>query len=209
LPGKNIIDLAGKPLIAYSILAARYSKLVSRVIVSTENETIAHIAKEWGAEVPFLRPRAMAGDESIVSDAISYTISRLGGQTGDRVFAVLFPTSPFRSPGFIDQMLEILLSGYRSIATVKPVTIDPQFTYITNQNNKNELINIYGENNKQSIHRQFFRPYATFYANMPTNKDRHYYHVLTDKCMLIDIDTSQDLKWAETIIQKKIFDFGF
>lgn len=210
LPRKNILDLSGKPLIAYSILAARYAKLVSRVIVSTEDETIAQIAVEWGAEVPFLRPREMAGDNSIVSDAISYTISKLGGQTGNRVFAVLFPTSPFRTSDFIDQMLGILLSGYRTITTVKSVRIDPEFTCIADRKNTNELTNIYGINNKQFLRRQLFRPYASFYANMSTaDKDRHYYHVLTDKCMHIDIDTPQDFKWAETIIQKKLFDFGF
>ena len=59
---KNIIDLKGKPLIAYSIDAALKSKYIDRVVVSTDGEDIAAVAKEWGADVPFLRPDYLASD---------------------------------------------------------------------------------------------------------------------------------------------------
>ena len=96
IPRKNIVDLCGKPLIAYSILAARHAKYITRVIVSTEDKAIADVAKEWGAEVPFLRPSEMAEDDASVGDAISYTISRLVGHSESRVYVIFFPTSPFR-----------------------------------------------------------------------------------------------------------------
>ena len=62
IPKKNIVDLGGFSLIAYSIAAAKLSKLIERVIVSTDGEEIAEVAKSYGAEVPFLRPKEFAGD---------------------------------------------------------------------------------------------------------------------------------------------------
>jgi len=208
LPRKNIIALAGKPLVAYSILAARYAKYITRVIVSTEDEEIAAVAKEWGAEVPFLRPGEMAEDNASVGDAISYTISRLGGHSENRVYVILFPTSPFRTPAFIDQMLEVLFSGYTSVATVKEVPIDPQILYMRDYK-RWELINLLSETEAIPDWKRYYRQYATLYASMPQKLERHYYHVLSDRCMLIDIDTLEDLRLAEAVIDRGLFDFGF
>jgi len=69
IPRKNIKDFHGKPLIAYSITVALKSKLFSRVIVSTEDEEIAQIARSYGAQVPFLRPQKLADDFSGSGDA--------------------------------------------------------------------------------------------------------------------------------------------
>ena len=60
IPGKNIMQIAGRPLIAYSILQAQQSQRITRVIVSTDDEQIARVAREWGAEVPFVRPAEFA-----------------------------------------------------------------------------------------------------------------------------------------------------
>lgn len=209
LPCKNIIDLAGKPLVAYSILAARFSKYIKRVVVSTEDEKIMEIARQWGAEVPFLRPREMAGDKSNVGDTISYTISRLGGHSENRAFVILFPTSPFRTSAFIDQMLEILFKGYCSVTTVKEVFVDPQLLFIKDRSNENGLVNLLGEDGCIPTWKKYYRPYASFHASTVRKTEKHYYHVLTDKCMLIDIDTRRDIRCAEAVISKNLFDFGF
>src|SRR3989337_3606707 len=74
---KNIALLGGKPLIAYSIIAALRSRLIDRIVVSTDDEEIADIAKHYGAEVPFMRPKEMAGDRASVSDAVEHTVSKL------------------------------------------------------------------------------------------------------------------------------------
>ena len=66
LPGKNIRPLGGIPLICHTINAAIAAKSISRVIVSTDDETIAEVAKECGAEVPFIRPASLANDDSMV-----------------------------------------------------------------------------------------------------------------------------------------------
>ena len=194
---------------AYSILAARYSQHIDRVVVSTEDEKIASVARQWGADVPFLRPREMAGDESNVGDAISYTINQLGGHSESRAFVILFPTSPFRTPAFIDQMLELLFKGYRSVTTVKEITVDPKLLFIEDSRNENGLVNLLGENGTIPSWKKYYRPYATFHASTGRQIEKHYYHVLTDKCMLIDIDTPKDLRWAESVINNNLFDFGF
>ena len=209
LPRKNIIDLAGKPLLAYSILAARHSRYITRVVVSTEDEEIASVARQWGAEVPFLRPGEMSQDNAIVSEAIAYTVKRLGGHSENRAFVTLFPTSPFRTPAFIDQMLDILFGGYRSVTTVKEIVADPRLIFIQDKRNTKNLIPLMGENVAIPSWKKYYRPYPAFHASSGIKVEKCFYHVLTDKCMMIDIDTSRDLQWAEAVIRNKLFDFGF
>ena len=81
---KNIIDLKGKPLIAYSIDAALKSKYIDRVVVSTDGEEIAAVAKEWGADVPFLRPDYLASDTAKTIDAVLHCIEALK-KAGDSI----------------------------------------------------------------------------------------------------------------------------
>ena len=206
IPRKNIVDLCGKPLIAYSIEAALKSKLIDRVVVSTEDEEIAEVAKAWGAEVPFLRPKELAADTSGIGETISYTVSRLGGTSSTRAYVHLYPTSPFRTPKFIDEMLRILYQGYSSVTTVKEVSVDHRFLYV--QENK-KLINLFGETGGIPNWKKYYRSYPLFQAHSPQKSEKHYYHVLTDKCMFIDIDTPRDLRWAEAVISNELFDFGF
>ena len=208
LPRKNIADLAGKPLIAYSILAARFSSLINRVIVSTEDEEIAEVARVWGAEVPFLRPREYAQDDSNMGEAIRYTIQQLGGLGTDKVIVTLVPTSPFRTPAFLDDMLRILFKGYYSVSAVKETTMDPSMLFIREE--KAELMqNLFAGAVPIPDWKTYFRPYGAFHAYQTKFSEKNYYHVITDKCMLIDIDLPQDLCFAEVIINNELFDFGF
>ena len=77
VPGKNIKILAGKPLITHSIISIKKSKIFSKIIVSTDDVKIAAIAKKYGAEVPFLRPKNLAKDNSKMDDVIFHAISKL------------------------------------------------------------------------------------------------------------------------------------
>src|SRR3990167_8979999 len=98
IPGKNIKPLGGKPLIAYTIEAAKKSKLITHLIVSTDDEEIARVARECGAEVPFMRPAELAGDETghllVMQHALAHMEEKLGAPF-DYVL-ILQPTSPFR-----------------------------------------------------------------------------------------------------------------
>jgi N-acylneuraminate cytidylyltransferase len=99
VPGKNVRPFHGHPLIAYTIAAAQQSGIFDAVVVSTDSPETAAIATHYGAEVPFLRPPAQAGDLSPDIQWIDHVLRTLGqrGRAYD-AFAILRPTSPFRLP---------------------------------------------------------------------------------------------------------------
>lgn len=109
LPGKNLRNLNGKPLIAYTIEAALKSKYITRLILSTDDVKIAKIAKQYGAEVPFMRPSHLATDNAKAIDAYKYTCERLEGEENIEIseFMVLQPTSPFRTAKHIDEAVDL------------------------------------------------------------------------------------------------------
>jgi CMP-N,N'-diacetyllegionaminic acid synthase len=97
VPRKNVRTLAGHPLLAYTIAAARESGVFSRIIVSTEDGETARIAKHYGAEVPFMRPPGFSGDSSPDIQWVSHALTTLrdAGGTPD-CFSILRPSNPFR-----------------------------------------------------------------------------------------------------------------
>jgi CMP-N,N'-diacetyllegionaminic acid synthase len=108
VPGKNIRPLAGHPLLAYAICAARSSGVFERVVVSTDSEETAAIARWYGAEVPFLRPAELATATSPDAEWLAYTLERLD-ESYD-LFGIIRATSPFRGPDAIRRGLEQLLT---------------------------------------------------------------------------------------------------
>ena len=104
VPDKNIRPLAGHPLLAYTISAALQSEIFSAIIVSTDSEPYANIAKYYGAEVPHLRPEEFAGDLSPDIEWVEYTVNQLrqDGREYD-CLSILRPTSPFRLPETIQR----------------------------------------------------------------------------------------------------------
>jgi len=107
MPGKNFAPLAGKPLIAWTIEAARASRRLSRTLVSTDDPEIARVATAWGAEVPFTRPNELAGDATphilVVEHAIHW-LEEVEGTRPDYVL-LLQPTSPLRTAEDIDGVI--------------------------------------------------------------------------------------------------------
>jgi CMP-N,N'-diacetyllegionaminic acid synthase len=102
VPGKNVRVLGGHPVIAYTIGPALESKVFDAVIVSTDSEEIAAIARHYGAEVPFLRPAALASDTSPDIEWLEYTLGELSGRGRHwDCFSLLRPTSPFRTAATI------------------------------------------------------------------------------------------------------------
>ena len=116
LPGKNIRLLGGRPLLAWPIVAARGSRHVDRVIVSTDSPEFAALAVEAGAEAPFLRPAALAGDTASSIDVILHALDHLEA-AGDRYdyVVLLEPTSPLTESADIDRALQMLAES-RSVA---------------------------------------------------------------------------------------------
>jgi CMP-N-acetylneuraminic acid synthetase len=110
IPLKNILNLGDFPLIAYSIAAAKLSGRISRVIVSTDSHEIADIAMQYGAEVPFLRPKEISGDFSTDREFALHALQWLKANEGavPDYLVHLRPTSPLRNPEHIDQCLELI-----------------------------------------------------------------------------------------------------
>jgi len=111
IPRKNIRLFAGYPLIAWSIAAAKQSSLVTRVIVSTDDEKIAEVAREWGAETPFLRPAELAQDKTTDLPVFEHALKQLEEVEGYRpeIVVQLRPTSPIRPKSMVDDAIRVLL----------------------------------------------------------------------------------------------------
>lgn len=111
IPRKNIRDFSGYPLIAWSIAAGLKSELVTRVIVSTDDAEIAAVAREWGAETPFLRPAEFAEDKTTDLPVFVHALEWLEQNEGYKpdVVVQLRPTSPVRPLGLVDDAVRVLL----------------------------------------------------------------------------------------------------
>ena len=121
---KNLAPLGGRPLIAHTCDAARGSRALTRVIVSSDDDEVAAEAMKLGVEVPFLRPAALAGDDTPMVDVLVDLLSTLAGRESYRPDAVVLlqPTSPFRRAGHIDAAVDIFLaSGADTVVSVVPV----------------------------------------------------------------------------------------
>ena len=135
IPSKNIIDVCGKPMISYTIeLASKLKKngYVEKVIVSTDCSKIAEISKSYGAEVPFLRPKEIAGDKSKSIDFVLHSINYYEGiDLNFDAIMVLQPTSPLRSLDDVKETIKIFKqsSSNSLISTYKDETINDTIMY--------------------------------------------------------------------------------
>lgn len=130
IPRKNIVELGGKPLIAYSIEQALASRLINRVIVSTDDEEIAEISRECGADVPFMRPGEFAQDLSPDIDVFRHALTWLEGNEGyvPDIVLHLRPTCPFRKVETIDRAIELLVNTPEADA-LRSVCVTSQTPY--------------------------------------------------------------------------------
>lgn len=123
LPLKNIRPLGGKPLLVWPIEAARQSRYVDRVVISTEDEEFATVAKAAGADVPFMRPAELATDTSSSIEFIAHALEVLGRMGECYEYLVLLePTSPLTEAEDIDSALELLASQQECADSIVGVT---------------------------------------------------------------------------------------
>jgi len=130
LPRKNIREMCGKPLIAWSIKKAKKSRYLDTILVTTDSQEIADISRRFGAYVPFIRPAEYATDKASTYDVIRHALAYLkDSERKDFDFVVLLePTSPLREDDDIDRMLELLVSrvtDFDSIVSIGEVTEHP------------------------------------------------------------------------------------
>ncbi|MCC6498830.1 MAG: acylneuraminate cytidylyltransferase [Anaerolineales bacterium] len=139
IPRKNIRNFAGYPLIAWSVAAAKQSKLVTRVIVSTDDEQIAAVAREFGAETPFLRPSKFAEDNTTDLPVFEHALQWLAENENyqPEIVVQLRPTSPIRPRGLVDDAIQVLQS-HADADSVRGVVVAGQ--------NPHKMWRISGEN---------------------------------------------------------------
>ncbi|MFN8384185.1 MAG: acylneuraminate cytidylyltransferase family protein [Anaerolineales bacterium] len=145
VPGKNIHMLAGHPLISYTICAAKQSGIFSDILVSTDSEEYAEISRQYGAEVPFLRPADISGDLSLDIEWVDFTLHKLKelGREYD-CFSILRPTSPFRLPKTIQRAWREFQTeeGVDSLRAVEKVKEHPGKMWVVRGNRMMPLLPI-------------------------------------------------------------------
>jgi len=130
LPGKNIKNLAGKPMIAWTIEAALESQVFDYVFVSTDDEKIAEVAKTAGAKVPFLRPAELASDEATTNDVVTHLVKWFEQEHSNQTstITILQPTSPLRNAQHIKEAMQLMSEkSAKAVVSVCEVEYPIQF----------------------------------------------------------------------------------
>lgn len=214
LPGKNIKHLINKPLIAWSIEQGMGSKYVNEVIVSTDSEEIADIARQYGARVPFLRPSHLAQDTSSTKDVLIHLIEELEkkGEFYDYLL-LLEPTSPLRETSDIDASIEILVNtqGARSIVGVSRVEGQhPVFCITLTENGFLESKNQFATFRRQDIDELYFYEGSIYLSEIQAYKESGtFYHEQTlgyrvPKWKSFEIDDEVDFIIVEALLKNHL-----
>lgn len=203
IPKKNIVEINGKPLINYTISSALESQYIDRVITSTDSEKIAEVAVRCGAEVPFLRPKNLAEDQSKIIDVLINLINQLSIEDDNFDYIVLLqPTQPLRKSSHIDEAIKLVIDNdYKSLASVSLVRDHPILVRtIDNQGKLESLLHI-----NSTVRRQDFPIYykinGAIYINRidedfdeDTSLNDNIYSYIMDKEFDLDIDEPFDLE---------------
>ena len=216
IPRKNVREFLGKPLIAWSIEQALASERIDRLIVSTEDEEIAAVSRQFGAEVPFMRPAEFAADVSPVSEAILHTLKTLQS-SGDRFDMVMLIecTSPVRYPGDIDAAIAALVDNPSAESVVGAVQLThehPMWTFRLSDGFLTSFIpkDDPAKNSRRQGLETTYLPYS-LYLTWCANFERYkvFYEPRTAPFMLkreqmVEIDDEVDFFIAESIMEKYI-----
>lgn len=214
LPGKNIRMLHGRPLLGWPVLAAKYSKFVDRIIVSTDSEEFAAIAREQGAEVPFLRPEELSGDTAKSVDVVLHALDFSHEQGELFSYVVLLePTSPMTEASDVDAALVRLEeNGEGAVSVVgisKVEATHPAFDVCLD---KNGIILPYIHELGEAIRRQDLEPLFFFDGSLYISevealyKRKTFYHeatlgYVTPRWKALEIDSLFDFVCAEAVME--------
>jgi N-acylneuraminate cytidylyltransferase len=205
--------LAGKPLIAYAIEAARAVSLIDRIVVSTDDPEIAQVSRQWGAEVPFMRPAELASDDSPEWLAWQHAIRALEQLTPAQRVDILVSaptTSPLRAPGDIEACIQLLLDSRADVViTVTPARRSPYFNMVAFEAGYVRLVNASPANGiarRQDAPAVFDittvayaarRDYVLQASSLLEGKVKA---VIVPESRALDIDSEMDLKFAELLM---------
>ena len=208
IPGKNIKLFHGKPMIAYSIEAAQESGCFDKIIVSTDDQEIADIARKYGAEVPFMRPAEIADDHATTMDVIQHAIGWCESQniTVD-LLCCIYATAPFISSNDLSKGLALVSAGdidYAFSATSFAFPI--QRAISLNDNGSVQMLQPEHLNTRSQDLPEAFHDAGQFYwGNVSAFKAGNPFFSLSSKAILIprkrvqDVDTLEDWEFAEAL----------
>ncbi len=207
VPDKNIKPAGGKPLIAWIIEAAKKSKHIDRLILSSDDEKIINVAKSFGCESPFIRPAKLAQDTSSASDVVLHALGEIPGY--DYVM-LLQPTSPLTLTKDIDGGIEFCINS-NAKSTISVTEPDKSPYWMFSLGKKNKLSPVLGKKylNKprQKLPRIYIPTGAIYIAEIGWFlKNRSFYSDSTTgytipKKRSLDIDSNFDFKLFETVIK--------
>lgn len=214
VPRKNIKDLCGKPLIAWTIEEALKSKYIDRLIVSTEDDEIAKISKKYGAEVPFMRAKGLAQDNTPGIDPILHCINWLmdNEKYHSDYICTLQCTSPLRKSNHIDEALEML--GQKVADSIIGVCESEVSPYWMKNIKKGKLVDFIKNSHVYKRRQELpmvYRLNGAIYIGKTEilKKNRNWYTDNTIPYIMsnedsIDIDTMMDFKFAELVMKEKL-----
>ncbi len=209
IPRKNIKPFHGKPLIAYSIEVALKSQLFKRVIVSTDDEEIASIAREYGAETPFIRPKELSDDMSTSGDAVAHAIEYLQKKGEEFAFVcTLYPTAPFLQVKYLAQGYERLKNSDAKMAfSVTSMPFPVQRTFSVTKDGRCQMFTPeYFKTRSQDLE-EGYQDAGQFYwervdkewSDIPFGSQS--IPVILDRKFVQDIDTQEDFERAELMYE--------
>lgn len=211
IPNKNIKELLGKPLIGYTIEAAKQSKYIDEVVVSTDSETIKTVAKKFGAKIPFLRPQSLSDDYAKSIDVVIHCVKYLEDLNEYYDYIILLqPTSPFRTNIDIDIAIETIISiNINSLVSVCEVEQNPVLMRIIENNKLRKIINY----ERLDLRRQDLPSYYIFNGAIYINSrdmlfekkcfvDENTMPFIMSKEKSLDIDTYVDFDIAEILMKE-------
>jgi len=211
IPHKNIVPINSIPLIGYTIQSARDSKYVNKILVSTDSQKIANIAKKFGAESPFLRPKKLSTDTTTGYSVLLHTLNFLKSKSYiPDIITFLQPTSPTRTAKMIDDSINLLKrSKATSVVSVHKIIDQSYSSFSTN----NTFLKPIKKNFEKYSRRQdkpfFYYPTGSIYTFWFDNIEKYHSiygprikpQVVTDPSLKIDIDSLFDLFVAEMTIK--------
>jgi CMP-N,N'-diacetyllegionaminic acid synthase len=213
LPGKNIRLLGGKPLIAYTIEAALAAHSIQRTLVSTDSVDIAQVARQYGAEVPFLRPTELARDDTPTLPVMQHVIKQLETQEGvnPEVIILLQATSPLRGAEDIDRAV-IMLKQTQADSVVSLCAAEHHPAWIKRV--EDGRVFPFLENAPEYTRRQDLPPVYRFNGAIYVTRRRILLEenrilgrdtraLIMDAESSLDIDSLLDLKLAELVVQER------